>query len=250
MKQGQQRCTDNYENYAVASAQTKRGRRHRLFLKLAYNIWKRLLKRLVKRSSGSGQQVTIVECGSGPGILLNFIARWFPQVRVMGIDCDYQLVKYAFKEAPRGLLINAAAEELPLASNAADIIISLHMVEHLKNPQAFIKEAERILKPQGALIVSTPNPQGAAARILGKKWSGWRNDHLCLQPPLWWRSCLISCGFEIVKEGTTGLSGLGIFKKSPLALLNWGLLFIFGFFPWKYGESYVCVAKKEMIERN
>jgi hypothetical protein len=30
----------------------------------------------------------------------------------------------------------------------------------------------------------------------------------------------------------------------PLALLNWLPLAVFGYFPWKYGESYMVIARK------
>ena len=50
-----------------------------------------------------------------------------------------------------------------------DVIFSNYVLEHLANPQAFFREACRILKPKGTLIIITPNflsPACAAAKSL------------------------------------------------------------------------------------
>lgn len=118
------------------------------------------------------------------------------------------------------------------------------MVEHLKEPERFIREAGRVLRRRGILIFATPNPAGIAARLMGKRWSGWIPEHISLYPPPKWRDILAKHDFMILRHGTTGLSGIPAFRKFPLALLNWGLLFLFGFFSWRYGEAYMCISKK------
>jgi SAM-dependent methyltransferase len=53
-------------------------------------------------------------------------------------------------------------------------------------------------------------------------------------------------GFVPLQEGTTLLSGIPAFNKLPLGILNWGLLLIFGCFPWKSGEAYISVWRKSL----
>ena len=46
---------------------------------------------------------------------------------------------------------------LPLKKGSIDIIIAGELIEHLYNPFKFIREAHRILKKGGFLVLSTPN---------------------------------------------------------------------------------------------
>jgi SAM-dependent methyltransferase len=45
---------------------------------------------------------------------------------------------------------------LPVESEKADTVISLNVMEHLREPQVFLAEAYRILKPGGAMILQVP----------------------------------------------------------------------------------------------
>lgn len=47
-------------------------------------------------------------------------------------------------------------ETLPIESEVADTVISLSVMEHLREPQVFLNEAHRILKPGGAMILQVP----------------------------------------------------------------------------------------------
>jgi len=48
------------------------------------------------------------------------------------------------------------AEELAFAQSSFDVVLASEVVEHMWNPQSFIDEAYRVLKPAGYLIVETP----------------------------------------------------------------------------------------------
>jgi SAM-dependent methyltransferase len=47
-------------------------------------------------------------------------------------------------------------EALPIDDQVADSIISLSLMEHLREPQIFLNEAHRILKPGGVMILQVP----------------------------------------------------------------------------------------------
>jgi len=94
------------------------------------------------------------------------------------------------------------------------------------------------------LLIATPNPSGISPRILGKKWQGYRYDHISLKTPSEWRGIIENSGFQIIKDGTTGLTGFRILQKVPFALINWIPMAIFGLFPWYKGESYMAIVRK------
>jgi len=132
---------------------------------------------------------------------------------------------------------------MPFSDATFDLVIALHLVEHLSQPARFFAEAWRVLRGKGLLVIATPNPAGIGARLMGKCWAGWGDDsHISLNPPAYWRELIRGNGFVILKDGSTGLFGIPIFRKLPMALINWMPLLLFGFFPWEQGEAYVCVA--------
>ena len=46
---------------------------------------------------------------------------------------------------------------LPIPSDTADVVVTLEVIEHIANAENFLLEISRILKPNGYLILSTPN---------------------------------------------------------------------------------------------
>jgi len=50
------------------------------------------------------------------------------------------------------------AEQIPLAGESFDSIVSAEMIYYLNQPKRFIAEAFRVLRPGGRLILSTTNP--------------------------------------------------------------------------------------------
>jgi SAM-dependent methyltransferase len=46
---------------------------------------------------------------------------------------------------------------IPMSSDVFDLVVSSETIEHLPNPQQFIHELTRITKPDGVIILTTPN---------------------------------------------------------------------------------------------
>jgi SAM-dependent methyltransferase len=47
-------------------------------------------------------------------------------------------------------------DPLPIDNEAADTVMSLSVMEHLREPQLFLNEAHRILKPGGSIVLQVP----------------------------------------------------------------------------------------------
>jgi SAM-dependent methyltransferase len=46
---------------------------------------------------------------------------------------------------------------VPLPDGIADVVAAIETIEHLENPRAFMRELVRLTKPNGWVVVTTPN---------------------------------------------------------------------------------------------
>ncbi|MEW6077400.1 MAG: class I SAM-dependent methyltransferase [Thermodesulfobacteriota bacterium] len=54
-----------------------------------------------------------------------------------------------------------------------DFVTMNQVIEHVTDPGKMLRGVARILKSRGGVVLTTPNIQGAGARIFGKKWINW-----------------------------------------------------------------------------
>lgn len=58
------------------------------------------------------------------------------------------------------MFVTGTCEHQPFPDNHFDVVISTEAIEHVHGVAAFLKEAYRVLKPNGYLFVTTPNLTG------------------------------------------------------------------------------------------
>jgi ubiquinone/menaquinone biosynthesis C-methylase UbiE len=104
----------------------------------------------------AGKAVVDVACGEGYGSAL--LAR--TAARVTGIDASAETIALARRRyggRPNLDYVDGRCESMPVDDASADLVVSFETLEHLENPRALIAEAARVLRPEGLLMVSTPN---------------------------------------------------------------------------------------------
>lgn len=78
---------------------------------------------------------------------------------VVGVDYSPEATRYAAaryaSRQPHYLV--GDAESLPFGDGQFDVVVSFETIEHLPRPQRFLQQVKRVLRPDGLLIVSTPN---------------------------------------------------------------------------------------------
>ena len=74
---------------------------------------------------------------------------------VHGIDVDPAKVREASETLPN--IREGSAQALPYASDSFDVVLSHEVLEHLPDDRAAVREAHRVLRPGGRLVVFAPN---------------------------------------------------------------------------------------------
>jgi len=118
---------------------------------------------------------------------------------VLGIDIDPDGARILNEQ---GFHVQVGDVETMDLHRQFDTIVAGEIIEHLENPGLFLRNMRRHLKPDGVLIVSTPNPFYA-----GSRWKIWRygkpavhEDHTNWQDPITLSSLLKRTGF-VVTDG-------------------------------------------------
>jgi SAM-dependent methyltransferase len=93
----------------------------------------------------------------------------------------------------------------PFAPGHFDVIVALEVIEHLPDPGAYLRQVLRLLRPGGALLLTTPNIAGMSGRILGTRWRVVCDEHLTYFDASSLRRLLSEVGFHRVGIEFTGL---------------------------------------------
>jgi ubiquinone/menaquinone biosynthesis C-methylase UbiE len=131
---------------------------------------------------GNKNPLTVLEIGCASGWLLSRISKRFSAAKCVGIDIDTSLVAYGSKLYPNLKLSVGDAHRLPFPPRAFDIIVCAEVLEHLENPSQVLKEMNRVLKPNGHLVleIDTNNLLFRTAWFVWTRFKGriWKGAHL------------------------------------------------------------------------
>lgn len=128
----------------------------------------------------SGERV--LDAGCGDGSILFALKKHF-DISLVGADFSEGALSNAAKNSIRkGLSLEshkADTRNLPFDQNSMDKIFSLGVIEHLPDPQNAIDELARCLRPNGLLILMTPNKFsfGRIDRVVKRFFGVWRFGH-------------------------------------------------------------------------
>jgi SAM-dependent methyltransferase len=98
----------------------------------------------------------------------------------------------------------AILEENRFPDAGFDLVLASHLIEHLNDPAAFVREVFRILVSGGYFLVTTPNISGFQARLFRSRWRSAIFDHLYLFSIKTLSSLLRQSGFTVKRIRTWG----------------------------------------------
>ncbi|MDR2070134.1 MAG: class I SAM-dependent methyltransferase, partial [Treponema sp.] len=149
----------------------------------------------------------VLDIGCATGAILAFLREqgW----HTTGVEISLPQAEYARRE--RNLDVRTRPlEENRFPSDCFQAVLASHLIEHLNDPAALVREVYRILSPGGFFYVTTPNIGGFQARLLGKGWRSAIFDHLYLFSTKTLGALLRKSGFRVEKTVTWGGLAAGL----------------------------------------
>jgi SAM-dependent methyltransferase len=119
----------------------------------------------------------VADVGCGRGAHRDDPIAWRRELRVLrgrakqvvGIDMDPTAAENPFVDEFRQM---EAEGRFPLEDESIDLVVSDFVVEHVRNPDLFFAECQRVLRPGGHLALRTSNARGyvaLAARLISNR---------------------------------------------------------------------------------
>jgi O-antigen biosynthesis protein len=148
------------------------------------------------------QRVLDVGCSSG------YLAKRLQEegATVVGLDVDPRAAELAGPYCEAVHIGDVETMELPFAPASFDAVLCGDVVEHLRDPQAFLTRIRPLLRPDGRLALSTPNIANWAMRVgllFGRfRYTEWglldrTHTHLFTRKTL--SECLDAAGYRITR---------------------------------------------------
>ncbi len=105
----------------------------------------------------SNSQIEILDVGCGGGFLSNYLAKQGYSIHAIDLsESSLQIArKYDETSSVHYSLANAA--HLPFKSNTFDVVTAMDFLEHVENPEIYIAEISRVLRPGGVFFFHTFN---------------------------------------------------------------------------------------------
>lgn len=115
----------------------------------------------------------LVEVGAG----LGYLSAYFTQDgwTVTSIEPWAEACQHA-ERLGVSRAIPSTLEEAKLPDASVDVLVMLHVIEHVPDPRATLAEIHRVVKPGGLVVLETPRVDGTAAKLFGHRDRNIRCD--------------------------------------------------------------------------
>ena len=149
----------------------EKAKRHAVWARMASRFfYAPFAKRIAASLSPTGDEPTLVDLGTGPGILSLEVHKLLPQARIIGVDPSGDMLEIARSNAAESGMLNyearlGSAEEIPLEDDSVDLVFSQVSFHEWEDPAKGLSEVFRILRHGGSIVL----------RDFNRAWfSGWK----------------------------------------------------------------------------
>jgi len=130
-----------------------------------------------------GHRGALLEVGSGQGEFLSEALNH--GYSVTGVEyshdaCESARATLASQNPARDRfrIEQGALEAVTLTPSSFDLCVMNDVIEHVREPQKTLARVRELLKPGGAIFIATPSLDSWSAKLMGKLWMEYKDEHL------------------------------------------------------------------------
>lgn len=176
-----------------------------------------------------GEEIRVLDAGTGFGQYAYFVARTFPNARVHAVDVKEDYLARArrfFDQTPQAAQVTLAVDDLTdlRAEGPFDLILSVDVMEHIEADRAVFEHFARVLRPGGHVLINTPSDLGGSD-VSGADEESFIGEHVRDGYNLEaLRAKLRDAGLEPVRSlytyGAHGSAAWRLLVKRPMQMLS------------------------------
>ena len=171
-----------------------------------YWFARRYYAALVHRyAPAGGSERKLLEMGCGLGDLLMLLQDDFSCI---GVDLIPRSIEETKRKAPKVEAYNGDATDFSrYADGELSVVVALHLVEHIPDPEKTMGDVYRALAPGGLFLFATPHPEYSLRRYKDRDTDAIGKDktHINCHVPAVWKQWGEAAGFTVLKQFGDGL---------------------------------------------
>lgn len=171
-----------------------------------YWFARRYFAALIRRYAPSGgRERKLLEMGCGLGDLLMLLQEDFSCI---GVDLIPRSIESTRRIAPKAeAYVGDATDFSRYTDDELSVVVALHLVEHLPQPEHTIRDIYRVLRPGGLFFFATPHPEYSLRRFKDRENDAIGKDktHINCHIPATWKQWCEAAGFSVIKHFGDGL---------------------------------------------
>jgi ubiquinone/menaquinone biosynthesis C-methylase UbiE len=124
----------------------------------------------------SPKATKMLDIGSGRGFMLYYLKKYYGYKRTIGT----QISENAYEFSRKKLKLEIYNEDLlglKLGDKNFDIITMWHVLEHVTNPEEYVKRISELLSDKGKVVIEVPNFNSWTRKATGEYWLGLDMEH-------------------------------------------------------------------------
>ncbi len=134
------------------------GRSSRVYDVVARRLLRGVYRRLAADvATSTPESATVLDVGTGPGVLLTELARRRTDLTLIGVDLSADMVTAAVRNlapfAARASITQAHVADLPFGDGGVDVVVSSLSLHHWDRLPEAVVELSRVLRPGGRLLI-------------------------------------------------------------------------------------------------
>ena len=98
----------------------------------------------------------VLDVGTADALMLGKLNKVWPDTCFIGLEMKRSLLMTTNINGIQK--IEGDAIELPFGNEAVDAIVATAVIEHLPDPMKFISECNRVIRTEGVIVITTPDP--------------------------------------------------------------------------------------------